>query len=395
MTASGAQSHQIQNIRSERTDLAVECRKLFCYLITAPEFARLPFGSDAVSNGSSDVRPLYDGLWDTSSWQAGLGHVCAALRGHHLVSLTTAAGEDEETPVCWAVHVAEPHIDALVRHADEVSLLTRGVPLHRAMSGEAVAPHRVLMRTELYQSAIRPMGGHHGAFALPFAGSLLVVCRPPTAQPFGDREIERLQAWLPHLETTLRLKRHLLAVGRRGVMIEEEFEHLDIGILILDRTGRVLHANQSAGAAMQDDEGDGAAPDVLRQVRAICDCPDGRRHAISRGPSRWPLVARAVPAGRMSGEHLAVGARAKAVVFLRDPERKISDTAIVLREGFGLTPREASLAELLARDLSIAEAAEALGISHGNARTHLKRVFSKTGLCRQAELVSLVLRLQV
>jgi DNA-binding CsgD family transcriptional regulator len=64
-------------------------------------------------------------------------------------------------------------------------------------------------------------------------------------------------------------------------------------------------------------------------------------------------------------------------------------------EGFGLTPRETSLAELLALDLSLANAAEALGISRGNARVHLMRVFSKTVLRRQAELVSLILRLQV
>jgi DNA-binding CsgD family transcriptional regulator/PAS domain-containing protein len=348
-----------------------------------------------VRDGSSGIRQLYDGLWDASSWQAGLDHVCASLRGHHLVSFTTAAAEGEERPVCWAVHVAEPHINALLRHADEVSVFTRGAPLHRAIPGEVLAPPRVLMRTELYRSVIRPMGGHYGAFALPFAGGVLAVCRPPTAEPFGHREIGRLQAWLPHLETVLRLKRHLLAVGRRGVMIEEELEHLDVGIIMLDRTGRVLHANQSAEAAMQDDAGDGASPGVLRQVRAICDCPDGCRHAISRGPSRWPLVARAVPFGGPSGERLPAGVRANVVVFLRDPERQIRDTASVLREGFRLTPREASLAELLARGLSLAEAAEMLGISRGNARVHLKRVFSKTGLRRQAELVSLILRLQL
>jgi len=347
-----------------------------------------------VGDGPRGIGELYDGLWDTLSWQAGLEHVCTSLGAHHLVS-TVAGVEREEKLICWGVHVAEPHTDAFLRHTDQVLAFTRAAPLHRAMQGEAVVPHRVLMRTELYQSAIRPMGGHHGVIALPFAEAFLAICRPATSQPFSRSEVGRLQAWLPHLETVLRLKRHLLAVGRQGAIIEAEFEHLDVGILMLDRVGRVLHANQPAKTMMRNDERGGASPDMLRQVQAICASPDGRRHAISRGPSRLPLVARAVPLSGLSGEHLPVGARANAVVFLRDPERKIRDTAALLREGFGLTPREASLAELLARDLSLADAAEALGISRGNARVHLKRVFSKTGLRRQAELVSLILRLQV
>jgi DNA-binding CsgD family transcriptional regulator/PAS domain-containing protein len=348
-----------------------------------------------VADCSSGIRQLYDGLWDASSWQAGLEHVCAALRAHHLISLTMAAVEDEERPVCWAVRVDTPHVDALLRHTSEVSAFTRAAPLRRAMSTEVVVPHRVLMQTEVYQSAIRPMGGHHGVFARPFAGGLLVVCRPQEEQPFCRLEIGRLQAWLPHLETVLRLKRHLLAVGRKGAMLEAEFEHLDIGVLMLDCSGRVLHANRLAERAMRDNDKDGSSPNLLRQVQAICAYPDGRRHAISRGSSRWPLVARAVPLGGLTSASVPAGAHADAVVFLRDPERKTRETAALLMEGFGLTPREAGLAELLGGDLSLADAAEQLGISIGNARVHLKRIFSKTGLGRQAELVSLILRLQV
>ena len=354
-------------------------------------FVRLPFGSGDVEEGPG-IRRLYDGLWDASSWQAGLDHLCASLQGHHLVSLTTAPAGGEETPVFWSVHVDEPHIEAFLRHADEVSALTRAAPMGQALPVEAVAPHRVLVPTKLYQSAIRPMGGHYGAFAITFAEGLVAICRPPTAQPFGDPEIRQLQDWLPHLEIALRLKRHLLAVGRKDAAIEKELEQLDVGILLLDRAGRVLHANKLAETAIRDEKG-GPSPQMLRWVQAIS--PDGHRHAIARGPSRYPLVARVVPLGRLGGERLPDGARAARVVFLRDPEQETRSTAGLLMEGFGLTRREASLAELLGRDLSLAEAAGALGISRENARVHLKRIFSKTGLRRQAQLVSLMLRLQV
>jgi len=91
---------------------------------------------------------------------------------------------------------------------------------------------------------------------------------PPTnARAVILAEIGRLQAWLSHLETVLRLKRHLLAVGRQDAAIEEELEQLDVLILMVDRAGRVLHANRLAETAIQD-EGGGPSRNMLRQSGA-------------------------------------------------------------------------------------------------------------------------------
>jgi DNA-binding CsgD family transcriptional regulator len=49
--------------------------------------------------------------------------------------------------------------------------------------------------------------------------------------------------------------------------------------------------------------------------------------------------------------------------------------------------------EQLAVGLTVAEAAEALQISGNTARTHLARIFSKTGVSRQAELIALINRI--
>ena len=58
---------------------------------------------------------------------------------------------------------------------------------------------------------------------------------------------------------------------------------------------------------------------------------------------------------------------------------------------YGLTPAESKLASLLAEGLSLEAAGQALGIRHNTARTHLARVFDKTGTSRQAELVARIL----
>src|SRR5262245_2313490 len=59
----------------------------------------------------------------------------------------------------------------------------------------------------------------------------------------------------------------------------------------------------------------------------------------------------------------------------------------LLRCRFGLTPAEARLALQLVAGEPLRSAAAKLGISYETARTELKNIFSKTGTCRQAELV--------
>jgi DNA-binding CsgD family transcriptional regulator len=76
---------------------------------------------------------------------------------------------------------------------------------------------------------------------------------------------------------------------------------------------------------------------------------------------------------------------------MTDPEQRVAQTSEQLVDRYGLTFAEASLAMRLVQGESIAEAAAALGITEHTARTHLKRVFAKTGTMRQAELVREVL----
>ena len=59
----------------------------------------------------------------------------------------------------------------------------------------------------------------------------------------------------------------------------------------------------------------------------------------------------------------------------------------LLRCHFGLTPAEARLALHLAAGETLRSAEAKLSISYETARTHLKNIFNKTGTCRQAELV--------
>jgi DNA-binding CsgD family transcriptional regulator len=61
-----------------------------------------------------------------------------------------------------------------------------------------------------------------------------------------------------------------------------------------------------------------------------------------------------------------------------------------LKEGWGLSPQEIRVTLHIIDGGAVATCAEQLGVAESTIRTHLKSVFGKTGLNRQAQLASLL-----
>ena len=75
------------------------------------------------------------------------------------------------------------------------------------------------------------------------------------------------------------------------------------------------------------------------------------------------------------------------VLYLFDASLERVVSRDILTRLYGLTKTEAKLAQLLVGGATLDSAAQSLEISVNTARTHLKHVFHKTGINRQAELV--------
>ena len=80
-----------------------------------------------------------------------------------------------------------------------------------------------------------------------------------------------------------------------------------------------------------------------------------------------------------------------AAIFVTDPEIPLDSNEQHLRELYALTAGEARLASWLLQGKSVEEAAAAMGITVNTARAYLKRIYNKTGVRRQPELVRLLL----
>jgi DNA-binding CsgD family transcriptional regulator len=79
------------------------------------------------------------------------------------------------------------------------------------------------------------------------------------------------------------------------------------------------------------------------------------------------------------------------IVTLLDLTQHVMVDQDLLRRAYELTASEARVCSLLANGESVDDVSERLQISPNTARTHIKRIFSKTGATRQAGLVKLIL----
>ena len=79
--------------------------------------------------------------------------------------------------------------------------------------------------------------------------------------------------------------------------------------------------------------------------------------------------------------------------MLIDLDRRIEPPVEVLRRIYGLTRAESQVAMRVLNGDGLAPIAEELSVSLTTVRTHLQRIFDKTGTHRQAELVRLLLTL--
>ncbi len=112
-----------------------------------------------------------------------------------------------------------------------------------------------------------------------------------------------------------------------------------------------------------------------------------RGHRLST-PCGWALDVRVVALSPVLPD--AREQRLYALIITADGRRGTAAAVRHVARALGMTPTEQRVLELVCRGMNAVEAAAALGIARSTVRTHLQRLFQKTGTARQSELVGFV-----
>ncbi|MCC6767297.1 MAG: helix-turn-helix transcriptional regulator [Deltaproteobacteria bacterium] len=105
-----------------------------------------------------------------------------------------------------------------------------------------------------------------------------------------------------------------------------------------------------------------------------------------RDDARGKFVLLVVDSHAISG-----GPPSEFVLLIQDVESSPAISEDALRALYGLTRREGHVAARLIGGASVAAIAAEVGVSANTVRTHLKRIFGKTGASSQSALMRIVL----
>lgn len=245
----------------------------------------------------------------------------------------------------------------------------------------------------------------------------ILTCHRPAHLPPYDHRARRLFATLAqHLVRAVAIQRRMHQLDLAGRAAVEGVDELKQGLILTSAAARPLFLNRRAREltekadgirleAGQLDAADRGEASRLRALIASCssDEPDriGGTMSLRRPQGHAPLRVQVSPVGSDWAESagpFTFGCRPTAMLLITDPESGVESEADVglrrdaLRQRFGLTRAEAAFAIEIVKGGGRKLTAERLGITDGTARSHLSRIFHKTGVSRQAELVRLLLR---
>ncbi len=228
---------------------------------------------------------------------------------------------------------------------------------------------------------------------------------PVTAGGWGSSEITLVKELLPYIRQFVRVRQALVRAEARHTTAAALLENYRVGAIHLDRRGRILEVNDRArrilrrGGRLSDNNGvlcARAPDDQVRLARLVADAlPSSGAVALSGSmrlgrSSRWPpFVVHVKP---VDVPQLDYGApHVAALVLIVEPGRQQRLDPDVVARTLGLTPAESQVAVSLAEGQSVREMAEATGHTTDAIYWHLKHIYKKRSISRQADLVRLVL----
>jgi DNA-binding CsgD family transcriptional regulator/PAS domain-containing protein len=269
-------------------------------------------------------------------------------------------------------------------------------------TGRQILSDEHLRETIFFENFLRPLDVFHtlhAAIDISFGTVTHVfMARSNAKQDYSPELCETFRDLTWHLSSAFDLSRTL---SERSI-IEKGFdvllENLPIGLAVLDPNDTIIRMNKLAQRTLASfgEEVDSIGAEIPSIQRSATSLPAALAKMISepRGHSRFVLSGHKgrcntyltvlpLDLGKTWTDHQNSG----RILLICDLEFEIEVDESVLGMIHHLTPTEARLAARVITGARIDEAAHGMGISESTARTHLKRIFSKTNVTRQADLV--------
>jgi len=321
-------------------------------------------------------------------------------------------GIDEGALQLWASSYIDQDIWA--QRAQARGLMRDGAVL----LDHEIVPREEFLASPFYREFLGTIGIGRVCTAIVFEGTpglpatSISIFRDACEPAFDQADAQWMKLLISHISRGLGLMQRLDTARLQNTSLLASFDRLNFGVALLNASMQVLHLNQAAQGVMSRHDGifinanrqlesepaAGRSQSLSRWLTTIRDTPaaeqghflEGCRVARSEEKRHYAIQCAAVLA---ASAWTAQSEEVRYVVFIIDPSMLQLPSAARLAALYGLTEAQAKVAREFSSGGSYKQVARRLRISEETVRSHIKEIYPKTRVNRQADLVRLVLSL--
>jgi DNA-binding CsgD family transcriptional regulator len=365
--------------------------------------------ADPEAELSALIADIYDAALDPQLWPVVLPKA-SHYAGGQAAALLSKSGPAGATVFYYhgvTPHYMQSYLDQYYRYDTFGVIEAMGHPLCEAITTVDLMPYEEFAQGRFYREWAAPQGWVDSAWALldrsPKSFAFFSILRNAGSGLVDAGTRRRMSLIAPHLRRAVLIGNVIGLAQGQAASFADVLDCLRAAVFFVDAFGRVEHANLAARAML--DKGDpfrlangqlqavdtGVEPALLAAFAAAAggDAAIGGDAlalplggAIRRVAHVLPLTAR----GRLgAGQGSAV-----AALFVHEQELAPPQAPELIARTYRLTPTELRVLLAVVDVGGVPDVAAALGIAETTVRTHLGRVYDKTELNRQADLVKLV-----
>ena len=216
---------------------------------------------------------------------------------------------------------------------------------------------------------------------------------------------ERLRLIVPHIRRAVLVGQMVDRAAAEAATFGNALDGIGAGLFFVDASGRIVHANTSGqdmlaqGVLARGSSGklasyDTSAVQGLDEIFGITESGDadeprgGAVPLTARDGEHY--VAHVLPLTAGSRRQAGASSEAIAAVFVKKAALNMPSPLDIIAKFYKLTPTELRVLFAIVQVGGVPDVAQSMGISPSTVKTHLRRLFAKTGTDRQADLVKLV-----
>ena len=359
---------------------------------------------------------LHEASFDHARW-SGFSALTDEVLGVHGSSMIFGDGgidEDVRIGFAWVYTRGERRRDlerlyySTYYHLDERVPRLRRAPDGRLFHNLDLFTERELKTSATYH-AFRTFADCGDAVAVRLdgpGGSRIVwtVHDPIDSDGWSSARLDTIRRLLPHIRQTVRIQ---VALGRAGILgatLDNLLDASGLGVIQVDGRGRIAAANDRARSLLRTSDilfdkagclyarmprDDAKLQKLLsRALPPFGTQGTGGSMVARRSSGPPPLVLHVIPVGGMETD--AGAWPVAALVLIPDAVGGAIVAPGTAALALSFTRAESEVAVLLARGMTVREIAATMARRESTIRSHVKHMFTKHGLTRQADLVRLV-----